>query len=81
MGKGGRVAAELEVHPFPNGGSFLLIGFGSRNPLILSRDRILSPPSLRKEIFLSLSMTSYSLLGIVFPFSRIISLRSEGFGS
>ena len=72
--------AELEVHTFPNGGSFRLIEFGSRNPLILSRDRILSPLSLREEIFFSLSMTNSSLLGIVFPFS-IVSLRSEGFRS
>ena len=72
---------ELEVHTFPNGGPFRLIGFDSRNLLLPSRDRILSPPSLREEILFSLSMTSSSLLGITFPFFRIISLRSEGFES
>ena len=46
-----------------------------------SWDRILSPPSSREKIFFSLSTTSSSLLGIIFPFSKIISLRSEGFGS
>ena len=50
------------------GGSFRLIGFDSRNPLLSSRGMILSPPSLRKKIFFSLSMTSYFLLGLVFSF-------------
>ena len=36
---------------FPSRGSFRLIGFGYQNPLIPSRDKILSPPSLREEIF------------------------------
>ena len=69
------------MHTFPSMGSFRLIGFGSRNLLIFSRGRILSPLSLRDEIFFSLSMTSSSLLGIAFLLSRIISPRSEGFRS
>ena len=69
------------MHTFPNGGSFLLIGFSLQNPLLPSRGRILSPSSLREEIFFSLSTTSSSLLRIAFPFSRIISPRIEGFGS
>ena len=70
---------QLELFTFPSGGSFRLIGFGSRNPLISSWDRILSPPSLREKIFFSLSTTSSSLLEIIFPFSKIISPSSEGF--
>ena len=69
------------MHSLPSGRSFQLIGSDSRNPLIPSRGMILSPPSLREEIFFSLLMTSSSVLGIVFPFSRIISPRSEGFES
>ena len=69
------------MHTFPSEGSFRLIGFGSQNPLLPSRGRILSPPSLREEIFFSLSMTSSSLLGIAFPFSKIISSMGEGFES
>ena len=66
---------------FPNRGSFRLIGFSSRNPLLPSQGRILSPSSIREEILFSLSTTSSYLSKIIFPFSRIISLRSEGFKS
>ena len=59
---------ELEVHTFPSGGSFRFIGFGSRNPLLPSRGRIPSPPSLREEIFFSLSTTSSSFFGDCFSF-------------
>ena len=75
------MSVKLEVHAFPSRESFLLIRFGSQNATHPSRDRILSPPSLREEIFFSLLTTSSSLLGIAFPFSRIISPRSERFGS
>ena len=56
------------MHIFPSGGSFQLIGFSSLNPLLPSRGRILSPSSLREEIFFFLSTTSSSLLGIAFHF-------------
>ena len=49
----------------------IFIGFSSRNPLLHSRGRILSPPSLREEIFFSLLTTSSSCRGIVFPFPRL----------
>ena len=71
----------VRIAYFPNRGSFRLMRFGLRNPLIPSRGRILSPSSLREEIFFSLATTSSSLSGIIFPFSKIISLRSKGFGS
>ena len=64
-----------------SGGSFRLIGFGSPNPFLPSRGKILFPPSLREEIFFFLSMTSSFLSWIIFSFSRIISPRSEGFES
>ena len=67
--------------PSPSGGSFRLIGLGSQNPLFPSRGRILSPPTLREEIFFYLSTTSSFLLGIIFPFSKIIFPRSKGFKS
>ena len=47
------------------------------NPFLPSRDEILFSPSLREEIFISLSTTSSSLSGIIFPFSRIITTRSK----
>ena len=75
------VEREKRIVTFPSGGSFQFIGFGSPNPLLPSRSRILSPPSLREEIFFSLSTTSSFLSGIIFPFFRIISQRSEGFGN
>ena len=72
---------QLELLTFPSRGYFRLIGLGSRNPLLPFWGRILSPPSLRDEIFFSLSTTSSSLSGIIFSFSRIISPRSKGFRS
>ena len=69
----------IRIAYLPNGGSFQLIGFGSRNLLLPSWGRILSPPSLKEEIFFSLSTTSSFLSRIIFPFSKIISPRSEGF--
>ena len=60
---------------FPSGGSFLLTGFGSRNPLLPSWVRILSPPSLREEIFFFLTTTCSSLLGIAFFFFLGLYLR------
>ena len=58
MQRGIREYEQLELLSFPNGGSFRLIGFGSRNPFLHSWGRILSPPSLREEIF--------------FPYQRIV---------
>ena len=64
---------------FPSGGSFLLTGFGSRNPLLPSWVRILSPPSLREEIFFFFNDDLFFLIGncFFFFFFRIISPRNE----
>ena len=64
----------VEIAYLPSEGSFRLIGFDSQNPLLPSWGRILSPPSLREQIFFSLSTTSSSLSGIIFLFPGL-SLR------